>query len=122
MANEKNVFGKPLVLCCGNSGFTREGFCSGPAADLGNHSICAIVEKPFLTFSKRRGNDLSAPKPELAFPGLSAGDRWCLCASRWLEAHQAGVAPKVVLSATNKKALDIVPLSLLEAYATEPAA
>lgn len=122
MANEKNVFGKPLVLCCGNSGFTREGFCSVPAADLGNHSICAIVDEAFLTFSKRRGNDLSAPKPELSFPGLSAGDRWCLCASRWLEAHQAGVAPKVVLSATNKKALDIVPLSLLEAYATEPAA
>ncbi|WP_018984205.1 DUF2237 family protein [Salinimonas chungwhensis] len=121
MANETNVFGKPLMLCCGNSGFTREGFCAVPPADFGNHSICAIVDEPFLTFSARRGNDLMSPRPDMMFPGLAPGDRWCLCAARWWEAHQAGVAPKVVLAATHKKALDVVPLSVLKAYATEPA-
>jgi len=116
MANAKNVYGKPLQLCCGNTGFTREGFCYVPVSDKGNHSVCAIMDDTFLTLSARKGNDLITPRPELQFPGLKAGDRWCLCASRWLEAYHEGVAPKVHLGATNIRALDIVPLALLEQY------
>ncbi|MFT5177416.1 DUF2237 family protein [Alteromonas sp.] len=119
MANAKNVYGRPLQLCCGNTGFTREGFCYVPDADVGNHSVCAVVTDEFLQFSLRQGNDLITPWPSMTFPGLLAGDRWCLCASRWLQAYEAGVAPKVRLEATHEKALDIIPLSLLEEYAAD---
>lgn len=101
MANEKNVLGGVLKLCCGNGGFTREGFCYVPAGDHGNHSVCAIMSDAFLSFSKSRGNDLSTPRPEYQFTGLKAGDKWCLCAARWQEAFNVGKAPKVLLSATN---------------------
>lgn len=114
MANEKNVYGKPLQLCCGNTGFTREGFCYVPDSDLGNHSVCAVVDEAFLKFSLDSGNDLITPRPELSFPGLKPGDRWCVCAARWLQAYHAGVPPKVNLAATHEKALDIIPLSVLE--------
>ena len=121
MANAKNVYGKPLQLCCGNGGYTREGFCYVPLSDMGNHSVCAIVDRKFLEFSAAQGNDLMTPAEELGFPGLKPGDRWCLCASRWLEAYKAGVAPKVNLNATNVRALEIIPLPLLEMFTSEPA-
>ncbi len=117
MANEKNVLGKPLQLCCGNTGFTREGFCYVPEADLGNHSVCAVVDEPFLAYSQAQGNDLSTPRPDFDFPGLKPGDRWCVCAARWLEAYHAGVAPRVNLNATHQKALDLIPMAYLELYA-----
>ena len=117
MANAKNVLGGALQLCCGNTGFTREGFCYVPTSDIGNHSVCAIVDDAFLQFSRSRGNDLITPRPEYQFPGLQAGDRWCLCASRWEEAYQAGLAPKVKLEATHEKALEVIPLAWLEAHA-----
>ncbi|NMH60935.1 DUF2237 family protein [Alteromonas ponticola] len=117
MANAKNVLGTQLKLCCGNSGYTREGFCYVPNDDIGNHSVCAIVDDAFLEFSLVQGNDLVTPRPEMQFPGLQAGDRWCLCAIRWLHAYEAGVAPKVKLEATHEKALEIIPLAYLEAFA-----
>lgn len=119
MANAKNVLGTALKLCCGNGGFTREGFCYVPASDHGNHSVCAIMTKEFLDFSKQRGNDLSTAIPEYGFPGLKEGDRWCLCAARWQEAHNANKAPKVILSATNEACLNIINLADLKQYAVE---
>lgn len=119
MANATNVYDEPLMLCCGNTGFTREGFCYVPDSDFGNHSVCAIMTDAFLAFSVGRGNDLVTPIPEYSFAGLKAGERWCLCAPRWLEAYQAGVAPLVDLKATHKKALDVIPLSILADYAIE---
>lgn len=119
MANEKNVLGKPLKLCCGNGGYTREGFCYVPASDIGNHSVCVIVSTEFLQFSKQRGNDLTTALPEYDFPGLHDGDRWCLCAARWQEAFVANCAPKVILSATNQACLNIIDLADLQRYAIE---
>lgn len=116
MANEINVLGGPLKLCCGNGGFTREGFCYVPGADTGNHSVCAIVSSEFLEYSKQTGNDLSTPKPEYQFAGLNAGDRWCLCAERWEQARRAGVAPKVILDATNNASLAIIDLAHLKKH------
>lgn len=116
MANEKNVLGKPLKLCCGNSGFTREGFCYVPSNDHGNHSVCIIVTQDFLEFSLSRGNDLSTAMPQYQFSGLKEGDKWCLCAARWQEAFIANCAPKVVLSATNKACLSIIKLADLQTH------
>lgn len=116
MANARNVYGKPLQLCCGDTGFTREGFCYVPASDQGNHSVCAVMSTEFLDFSVVQGNDLVTPRPDLMFRGLKPGDRWCLCAARWMEAYQAGAAPKVNLAATHEKALDLIPLAVLEEY------
>lgn len=119
MANEKNVYGRPLRLCCGNTGFTREGFCYVPIGDFGNHSVCAIVTDEFLEYSKSVGNDLSTPIEQYGFPGLKDGDKWCVCAGRWQQALAAGVAPPVVLASTNIKALDIVKLSDLEKHSVD---
>jgi uncharacterized protein (DUF2237 family) len=119
MANALNVLGKPLKLCSGNTGFTREGFCYVPPSDIGNHSVCAVMTDEFLAYSQAQGNDLITPRPEYEFPGLKAGDRWCLCAGRWLEAEQAGCAPKVMLGATNAESLSVVPLEKLVAYAID---
>jgi uncharacterized protein (DUF2237 family) len=116
MPNEKNVLGQPLKLCCGNSGFTREGFCYVPSSDHGNHSVCAIVTEVFLEFSKSIGNDLSTPIPQYQFAGLKAGDKWCLCAARWQEALIANCAPKIVLSATNQACLTVIKLEDLKAH------
>ena len=116
MANQFNVLGTRLKLCCGNGGYTREGFCYVPESDLGNHSVCAIMTDEFLQFSRSQGNDLISPNPLYDFEGLRAGDKWCLCAVRWLNAISASVAPPVVLEATNKKALEIVPLDVLKAH------
>ena len=120
MANEKNVLGGPLQLCCGNGGFTREGFCYVPESDAGNHSVCAIVSKEFLEYSMQVGNDLSTPRPEYQFPGLKPGDKWCLCAVRWEQARLVGKAPPVILAATNQACLSVIQLEHLQEHAFEP--
>ena len=111
----KNVLGEPLQLCCTDpkTGFYRDGFCHTGPDDAGVHVVCAHMTDEFLEFTKARGNDLSTPMPTFGFPGLKAGDRWCLCASRWKEALEAGVAPPIVLEATHEKALTIVSLDQL---------
>jgi hypothetical protein len=114
-----NVLGTPIKDCSHDplTGFTRSGCCETGPQDLGSHTVCAIMTAEFLAFSKSRGNDLSTPVPMYAFPGLEPGDRWCLCAARWLEAYGAGCAPQVVLEATHEKSLDIVPLAALKEHA-----
>jgi uncharacterized protein (DUF2237 family) len=116
MANQKNVLGTTLKLCCGNTGYTREGFCYVPESDAGNHSVCAIVTEEFLQYSLSRGNDLISPNPMYQFKGLRAGDRWCLCAMRWREALSMDVAPSIDLEATNEMALSIIPIETLQLY------
>ena len=118
-ARGQNVLGGPLAPCGRDpmTGFYRDGHCATGPEDRGRHVVCAVVTAEFLAFSARRGNDLSTPRPEWGFPGLHPGDRWCLCVLRWAEALRAGVAPRVVLEATNAKALDVVPLDALRAHA-----
>ncbi|MFW6348006.1 MAG: DUF2237 family protein [Cyclonatronaceae bacterium] len=119
----KNVFGKPLQSCCMNpvTGFFRDGFCRTDAQDHGRHVVCAIVTQEFLEYSKSQGNDLMTPRPMLGFDGLKPGDKWCLCALRWKEALEAGCAPKVVLEATEAKALDFVDIDDLKNHAAPQA-
>ena len=114
-----NVLGSALVPCSYDplTGFYRDGCCNTADDDTGSHVICVKVTKAFLAFSARRGNDLTTPRPEYRFRGLLAGDRWCLCALRWREAFDAGVAPAVVLECTHERALDFVPLGVLRAHA-----
>jgi uncharacterized protein (DUF2237 family) len=114
-----NIFGKPLIPCSTDpmTGFFRNGACDTCAQDRGSHTVCAVMTAEFLAFSKYVGNDLSTPRPEFGFPGLKPGDHWCLCASRFLQAHEEGCAPEVNLSATHARALDIVPLEVLETHA-----
>jgi uncharacterized protein len=116
-----NVFGQPLQCCCTKplTGFYRDGFCKTGPEDKGLHTVCAVMTEEFLRFSKERGNDLSTPVPEYQFPGLKPGDKWCLCMLRWVEAFQAGKAPKVVLAATHVHALEFVDLEDLQAHAAE---
>lgn len=107
---------------CGSepmTGFFRDGCCRTSPADLGSHTICAVVSREFLDFQQEIGNDLSTPVPEYGFPGLVAGDRWCVTAVNWLRAHHAGVASYVVLAATHERALDVVPLEVLKRYAVD---
>jgi uncharacterized protein (DUF2237 family) len=114
-----NVLGGPLQPCSfdPNTGFFRDGHCHTCAQDHGSHTVCAVMTAEFLAFSKSRGNDLTTPMPQYEFPGLKPGDHWCLCAGRWLEAHEAGKAPQVNLEATNQAALAIVPLEALQEQA-----
>jgi len=116
-----NVLGTALQSCSTNpmTGWFRDGCCETQAADRGRHLVCAIMTDEFLTFSKLRGNDLSTPRPEYDFPGLKAGDHWCLCLERWKEANAAGKAPKVVLDATHQIALERVALETFQAFAHE---
>ncbi len=116
----QNVYGGPLRPCSRNppTGFFRDGCCRTGPEDTGRHSVCAEMTEAFLAFSRRQGNDLTTPVPEADFPGLRPGDRWCLCAARWIEAWQDGVAPPVVLNATDLSVLDLVPLDVLERYGT----
>ena len=116
-----NVLGGPLQCCCTDpmTGFYRDGLCRTGAGDMGAHVVCAEMTADFLEFTKARGNDLSTPVPMYQFPGLKPGDRWCLCASRWKEAMDAGMAPNVALESTHASALEYVSLSDLKAYATE---
>lgn len=118
---QSNVLGGPLLACsyAPLTGFSRTGCCEAAAEDIGRHVICVKVTPEFLAFSKRRGNDLSTPRPEFRFAGLKPGDRWCLCAERWLEACEAGVAPTVVLAATHRSALEVVSLDMLRAHALD---
>lgn len=119
--NQTNVFGEAIEECCSNpvTGYFRDGFCRTDKYDRGSHTVCALITTNFLEFSKSRGNDLSTPRPEFDFPGLVEGQSWCLCASRWLEAHESDCAPRVHLKRTNSKALEIVPLATLRGYATD---
>lgn len=115
----KNVFGEPISVCSNDplTGFYRNGCCDSGPDDLGRHMVCAVMTDEFLAFSKSAGNDLSTPLPQYSFPGLKAGDRWCLCVLRWKEACDAGMAPRVVLEATNEKALDFVSMEELLEHA-----
>src|ERR1700685_3408290 len=117
MSEQRNVLGGPLAVCSTNptTGFFRTGCCETPRGDSGSHTVCARLTAEFLDFSKDRGNDLSTPVPDFGFPGLKPGDRWCLCAARWQEALEAGVAPPVILAATNELALEVLSLDDLRA-------
>lgn len=114
-----NVLGEALRPCSHDpvTGFFRDGHCNTCDADQGSHTVCAVMTDEFLAYSKYVGNDLSTPRPEFRFAGLKSGDQWCLCAGRFLQAADEGCAPKVNLSATHQRALDIVPLEVLEAHA-----
>jgi len=114
-----NVFGEKLETCNDDpvTGFYRTGCCETGPQDSGRHLVCAVMTKEFLEFSKLQGNNLSTPIPQYNFPGLQAGDRWCLCALRWKEAYEAGMAPKVILEATNEKVLRIIEMEDLLSHA-----
>ncbi len=115
------MLGGPLETCetAPMTGFYRDGCCRTGPADLGSHTICAVLSAEFLDYQQRIGNDLSTPVPEYEFPGLVPGDRWCVTAGNWLRAHEAGVAAYVVLAATHERALELVPLEVLEQYAVD---
>lgn len=115
----RNVLGTELKTCGTDplTGFFRDGCCNTSDDDQGVHTVCSEVTDEFLEFSKSRGNDLSTPRPEFQFAGLKPGDRWCLCAARWLEAFEANAAPRVVLESTHERTLDIVPLAALQQFA-----
>ena len=121
MTNARNVLGEDLQSCCTSpmTGFYRDGTCNTGGGDLGAHVVCAQMTEEFLTFTKSRGNDLSTPVPAFNFPGLKPGDRWCLCALRWKEALDVGVAPPIVLSATHASAVEYVSLNELKQHALD---
>ena len=121
MDRSVNVFGEPLEDCNKDqiTGFFRDGCCNTSDQDLGSHTVCVRVTREFLDFSLSRGNDLSTPHPEFEFPGLRPGDRWCLCAARWLEAYRHGKAPRVMLKSTHARALEVAPLSVLRKFAAD---
>jgi uncharacterized protein len=116
----RNVLGGPLRPCSLDpvTGFFRNGCCDTCEEDTGSHTVCVELSAEFLAFSQAAGNDLSTPRPEFGFPGLQPGDRWCVCAARWLQAYRAGFAAPVVLASTHEAALEIVPLAALQAHAT----
>ncbi len=118
---QRNVFGEIIDTCSNRpmTGFYRTGCCHTGEDDFGLHTVCVEVSAEFLAFSKLRGNDLSTPMPEFGFPGLDAGDRWCLCAQRWKEALDAGMAPRVILRATHEATLEVVALEDLKCYAID---
>jgi hypothetical protein len=117
----ENLLGGELAVCSTDpkTGFLRDGCCTPHPADIGNHSVCAVITREFLDFTKAKGNDLETPRPEFGFDGLKPGDRWCLCAGRWLEAQAAGVAPPVVPEATSTRALEVVDRDLLMRHAPQ---
>lgn len=121
MAEARNVVGGELETCCTSpmTGYYRDGKCNTGGGDFGAHVVCSQLTQEFLEFTKSRGNDLSTPMPGSNFPGLKPGDRWCLCASRWQEALEAGVAPPVVLSSTHASALEYVSLDELKQHALD---
>lgn len=121
MDQQLNVLGLPLAPCCTDpvTGFRRNGCCEHDPRDAGGHLVCAQMTTEFLEFSRSRGNDLSTARPELAFPGLKPGDRWCLCASIWAEAFEAGQAPPVVLQGTHHRALSRIQLTQLKSRALD---
>ncbi len=117
----KNVLGTDLEPCSLDplTGFLRNGKCDTCGEDVGMHTVCAVMTDEFLAFSKARGNDLSTPIPEYGFPGLSAGDRWCLCLPRWIEAYREGRAPRIHLRATHMSVIEHVPLETLREFAAD---
>lgn len=117
----KNILGGDMQLCClePRTGFFRDGFCNTNHLDAGTHVICAVVTDAFLAFTRSQGNDLTTPIPEYGFPGLKAGDGWCLCALRWREAHDAGVAPPIKARSTHERALDFVDADTLAKYCVD---
>jgi len=117
----ENVYGEPLVPCGTDpvTGFFRDGCCNTSGLDFGSHTVCVLMTTEFLEYSRFKGNDLSTPMPEHGFKGLKTGDSWCLCAPRWLEAHEDGMAPRVFLTRTHQKALEVVPLETLRKYAVD---
>lgn len=119
MSHPTNVLGQPLEACCFEplTGFYRDGFCRTGPGDVGLHTVCAVMTEEFLAFTKSRGNDLLTPRPDLQFPGLKPGDRWCLCVSRWVEALEVGVAPPVILEACHSSVLEFVDLEDLKSHA-----
>ncbi len=119
LAQPRNVLGGILESCgCQPmTGWMRDGYCRTDDLDFGSHTVCAVVTPSFLSYSRAQGNDLTTPRPESAFPGLQPGDRWCVCASRWQQALEDGVAPPVVLAATEASALDLIALEDLKAHA-----
>ena len=116
---ERNILGLPLLPCCSNpsTGYFRDGFCRTISSDVGTHTVCAIVTQDFLDYSASRGNDLMTPIPHWNFPRLQAGDQWCLCISRWLQAEKVGKAPFIRLEATHIKSLQYTSLEMLQKYA-----
>ncbi|RJK94009.1 DUF2237 domain-containing protein [Paracoccus aestuarii] len=116
-----NVLGGSLQPCSTSpvTGFFRNGCCDTGPEDRGSHTVCVVLTDEFLAMSRYLGNDLTTPRPEWGFPGLKAGDRWCLCASRFLQAAQEYAAPRVVLESTHRRALDLIPLELLRRHATQ---
>jgi len=116
-----NVFGESLLPCSEApiTGFFRDGCCNTNDDDIGSHTVCIEIKTAFLEYSRFKGNDLSTPVPEFGFPGLKQGDRWCLCAQRWLEAHHQNMAPRVHLMRTHQKALEIIPIELLKEFAID---
>ncbi|HBO87435.1 MAG: DUF2237 family protein [Pontiellaceae bacterium] len=117
----KNVLGGPLMVCSSDpvTGFFRKGKCDTCADDAGMHTVCALMTEDFLTFSMEHGNDLSTPRPEFCFPGLEAGDYWCLCLSRWVQAFNADQAPQIRLEATHASVLEFVDLPRLKEFASD---
>ena len=117
----RSVLGNDLEPCCYEplTGYYRDGFCHTGSGDSGVHTVCAVMTDAFLKFSREQGNDLSTPRPEYEFPGLTAGDRWCLCASRWKDAYDAGMAPKVVLESTHASTLEFASIEELKSCAAE---
>lgn len=115
----RNVLGEPLQICgCEPmTGWWRDGNCRTDPSDAGLHTVCCVMTEGFLRYSRAQGNDLSTPRPAFRFPGLKPGDHWCVCASRWLQAHHDGLAPPVVLSACEERSLEVIPLELLQSCA-----
>lgn len=122
MSLQKNVLGTTLRTCSRKplTGFFRNGCCETDAEDAGEHTVCVRVTDDFLSFSKERGNDLITPQPQFGFDGLKAGDQWCVCAGRWVEAYQAGKAALIVLEACHESLLDYLPLETLKKFSIEP--
>jgi uncharacterized protein (DUF2237 family) len=121
MEESLNVYDEPLVACGEDpvTGFFRDCFCNTGPQDFGSHTVCVEVTEQFLQYTRFKGNDLSTPMPQHGFPGLQPGDRWCLCAARWLEAHEEQMAPRVFMQRTHKRALEIIPLALLREFAVD---
>ena len=119
--DQLNIFNEPLEACSFDpvTGFFRSGCCETSEQDTGSHTVCAIMTEEFLKFSKSKGNDLSTPVPAFDFPGLNPGDRWCLCAARWLEAYEAGSAPSIIARATHRRALEIIPIEAMKELALD---
>lgn len=115
----KNIFGEPLITCSmkPKTGFFRDGCCNTDSTDVGEHTVCIVATEEFLSFSKSVGNDLSTPLPQYMFDGVKPGEKWCLCAKRWLEAYQNNCAPQIILEATNETLLEYISMDILISYA-----